>query len=54
MVLPVAHELLARLGPYTGEFRYQAPFVPAVSLAEAQAAVRAVLDWARAAAGPGN
>lgn len=54
LVLPVAHDLLARLGPYAVEFRYQAPAAPAVSLAEAQAAVRAVLDWARAAAGPGS
>ena len=54
VVLPVAHDLLARLGPYAVEFCYQAPAAPAVSLAEAQAAVRAVLDWARAAAGPGS
>ena len=54
VVLPVAHNLLARLGPCAVEFRYQAPAAPAVSLAEAQAAVRAVLDWARAAAGPGS
>jgi HEPN domain-containing protein len=56
VVLPVAHDLLARLGPYAVEFRYQAqaPAAPALSLAEAQDAVRGVLDWARAAAWPGS
>jgi hypothetical protein len=52
LVLPVAHDLLARLSPYAVEFRYLGLSAPMVSLVEAQAAVDAVISWSAAIVGP--
>ncbi len=46
LVLPVAHDLLARLGPYAVQSRYLAAVVPTVTLAEALGASQVCLAWA--------
>jgi hypothetical protein len=48
---PVAHDLLARIGPYAVEFRYSASPAPVVALAEAQAAVHSAMTWSAAVVG---
>ncbi len=49
--VPVAHELLVRLGPYAVEFRYLGATAPVVSMAEARAAAAAALRWGAAEVG---
>jgi HEPN domain-containing protein len=46
IAIPVARELLVRLGPYAVEFRYLGAKAPEVSLEEAEAAIDALLAWA--------
>jgi HEPN domain-containing protein len=43
--LPVASDLLARIGPYAVEFRYLGVIAPAVSIEEAEAAVETLFEW---------
>ena len=45
IVLPVASDLLARIGPYAVEFRYLGVIAPAVSVEEAEYAVNTLLAW---------
>lgn len=47
LFIPVARDLLARLGPYAVEFRYIGVVGPHVGRDEAEQAVEAVLRWAR-------
>jgi HEPN domain-containing protein len=46
IIVPVNRELIARLGPYAVEFRYFGVKAPEVTLAEAEAAVEALMAWA--------
>ena len=43
IAVPVAREMLARLGPYAVEFRYLGVKAPEVALEEAEAAIDALL-----------
>jgi HEPN domain-containing protein len=45
IALPVASDLLARIGPYAVEFRYLGVIAPVVSVEEAQSAVDALWAW---------
>lgn len=47
MPVPVARDLMARLGPYAVEFRYLGVMAPEVSRDEAARAIEACLDWAK-------
>lgn len=49
--IPVARDILARLGPYAVEFRYLGVRAPEVSPDEAADATDLVLVWARAVVG---
>jgi HEPN domain-containing protein len=44
--VPVARDLLVRLGPYAVEFRYLGVRVPEISIEEADEAVASLLGWA--------
>ena len=45
--VPVARDLMARLGPYAVEFRYLGVIAPEVSREEASGAVEACLEWVK-------
>lgn len=45
IVLPIASDLLARIGPYAVEFRYLGVIAPVVSVEEAEEAVNSLLAW---------
>jgi len=45
--VPIDRALLVRLGPYGVEFRYLGVKAPKISLEEAEAAIEAMLAWAR-------
>lgn len=45
IALPVASDLLARIGPYAVEFRYLGVIAPIVSVEEAESAVDALSAW---------
>ncbi|MFC5301281.1 HEPN domain-containing protein [Azospira restricta] len=47
IAVPLERTLLARLAPYAVEFRYLGTAAPKVSLEEADAAVDALMAWAR-------
>lgn len=45
LAVPVARDLMARMGPYAVEFRYLGVIAPEVDLDEAKAAVESVMIW---------
>jgi HEPN domain-containing protein len=50
--VPVERGVLVRLSPYAVDFRYLGATAPAVSVAEAGAAVNALIAWARSSVTP--
>lgn len=47
IALPVAWDLLVRLGPYAVEHRYLSGGAPAIALGDAAAAVESLFHWAQ-------
>lgn len=45
LAVPVARDLMARMGPYAVEFRYLGVIAPEVDLDEAKTAVESVMIW---------